>query len=152
MRLSSTLDFSRYQGLIFGVMIAAGSLKGGAILWQTTFNDWPLLYVLALPVGVAGVALGLGAAQSRLVTARMARRLPVVGVLLLMVPFGAGTHVGAMAAAQAWATVGTAALGCLALPFGHPDVRLLGHESADVTKDSLPQESDRTPAPAQKQR
>jgi len=122
MRFSRTLSVGQYQGLLLGLMAAAGAVKGGAILWQTTFDGWPLLHVLALPVGVAGLAIGLGAGHSRVVSARIARRLPLPGGLFLILPLAAGTHVGLTTGVQVWTVLAPVGFAFLALPLSHPDV------------------------------
>lgn len=122
MRFSRTLNVGQYQGLLLGLMAAAGAVKGGAILWQTTFDGWPLLHVLAIPVGVAGLAVGFGAGHSRVVSARTARRLPLLGGLFLILPLAAGTHVGLSTGIQLWTVLAPLGFAFLALPLGHSGV------------------------------
>ena len=77
----------KYPGLLLGLMAAAGLIKVGALLWQEQFSGWPLLTVLAAPLALAGLALGLGIGYDGFVSRSVAPWLAAVGgALLLAVP------------------------------------------------------------------
>jgi len=127
----------KYPGLLLGLMAAAGLIKVGALLWQEQFSAWPLLTVLAAPLALAGLALGLGIGYDGLVSQSVAPWLAAVGgVLLLAVPcalamLGLG---GGMPVAAATGSIGLALTG----PWlGRPEtpVGAALHAEADASTD-----------------
>ena len=92
--------FQRYPGLMLGSMAAIGSVKMGAILWETTFPDWALLHVLVLPFLGGGLLLGIGIGHDGVVSDRAGRRLWPIGFLLLSAALGWGTQGGDLS--DAW--------------------------------------------------
>ena len=109
----------KYPGLLLGLMAAAGLVKVGALFWQEKLSTWPLLSVLAGPLVLAGLALGIGIGYDRIVSGPVARRLAPVGVLLLLVlvaGFVLGPGTGLLVATT------IAPVGCflIGLWVGHP--------------------------------
>lgn len=111
----------RYPGVIFGLMATAGLLKVGALLWQEQFSAMPLLSVLAVPLLLAGAALGVGGGHDRLVSLHTAQRVGLAGGLLL----GAVCSAALLAGPDAFllATGGPPAALLLGIRLGHPQTR-----------------------------
>ena len=102
-------------------MAAAGMIKISALLWQEKLSAWPLLTVLAAPLALAGLALGIGAGHDRIVSLSVAHRLaPIGGLLLLVVPLAGGV-LGVGEGILAGAIVGPLAFALIGPRLGHPD-------------------------------
>lgn len=114
----------KYPGLLLGTMAAAGLIKVGALLWQEKFSAWPLLSVLAAPLALAGLAVGIGIGHDRLVSRAKARGLaPVGGLLLLSVPLAA-LVLGGNADLLVAATMGPIGLALVGVQLGHPETSI----------------------------
>ena len=111
----------KYPGLLLGLMAAAGLTKVGALLWQEQFSAWPLLSVLAVPLALAGLALGLGIGYDRLVSRSVAQWLAPVGVVLLLAVACVMAVVGVEESLFVAATVGPIGFALIGPRLGRPE-------------------------------
>jgi hypothetical protein len=120
-------------------MAATGLIKVGALFWQEKFSAWPLLSVLAAPLALAGLAVGIGIGHDRLVSRAKARRLASVGGLLLLsvplAPLVLGGNAGLLVAA----TVGPTGLALVGLRLGHPETSIgaVWHRESDTSTEHV---------------
>jgi len=105
-------------------MAAVGLIKVGALLWQEKFSTWPLLSVLATPLALVGLAVGIGVGYDRLVSRATVQGLaPVGGLLLLSVPLATLVFSGNGGLLVA-AMVGPIGLALVGARLGHPETSI----------------------------
>lgn len=114
----------KYPGLFLGMMAATGLIKVGALLWQEKFSTWPLLSVLATPLALAGLAVGIGIGYDRLVSQATARGLAPVGGLLLLSATLAALALGGKGGLLVAALGGPIGLALVGPRLGHPDTSI----------------------------
>jgi len=110
----------KYPGLLLGLMAAAGLIKVGALLWQEQFSAWPLLSVLAGPLALAGLAVGLGIGYDRLVSPSVVQWLAPIGCVLLLAVACSMAVVGVENSLFVAATAGPIGLALIGSRLGRP--------------------------------